>query len=170
MGPVREKRLCMSTAQAQFNLSPAQQQVVDHRGADVQVIACAGSGKTESVSRRVTALIAEGTEPSSIVAFTFTERAASELKERITRRVAERMGLGFRDRLGPMFVGCCQVNEFGALCGRVDQRSGCCHRGPHCESSGSQQSMMDRPQPMTSHSKQILNNSVSMQEMLSVVG
>ena len=50
---------------------------------------------------------------------------------------------------------CCQVNEFGAICGRVNQRSGCCHRGPHCESSGSQQSMMDRPQPMTSHSKQI---------------
>ena len=66
--------------------------------------------------------------------------------------------------------GCCQVNEFGAICGRVDQRSGCCHRGSHCESSGSQQSMIDRPQPMTSHSKQILNNSVSMQEMLSVVG
>ena len=70
----------------------------------------------------------------------------------------------------PTLQGCCQVNEFGAICGRVDQRSGCCHRGPHCESSGSQQSMMDRPQPMTSHSKQILNNSVSMQEMLSVVG
>ena len=72
--------------------------------------------------------------------------------------------------LAAMSARCCQVNEFGAICGRVDQRSGCCHRGPHCESSGSQQSMMDRPQPMTSHSKQILNNSVSMQEMLSVVG
>jgi ATP-dependent exoDNAse (exonuclease V) beta subunit len=79
----------MSAAQALFNLSPAQQQVVDHRGADLQVIACAGSGKTESVSRRVTALIAEGAEPSSIVAFTFTERAATELKERITHRVAK---------------------------------------------------------------------------------
>ena len=39
------------------------------------------------------------------MAFTFTERAAAELKERITRRVAERMGDPFRDRLGPMFVG-----------------------------------------------------------------
>src|SRR5688572_1301089 len=86
-------------------LSPEQQAVVDHRGADLQVIACAGSGKTESISRRVTALIAEGAEPASIVAFTFTERAAAELKERITRRVAEQMGLAFRDRLGPMFVG-----------------------------------------------------------------
>jgi DNA helicase-2/ATP-dependent DNA helicase PcrA len=86
-------------------LSPDQQEVVDHRGVDLQVIACAGSGKTESISRRVAALIAEGAEPSSIVAFTFTERAAIQLKERITRRVAEQMGDAFRDRLGPMFVG-----------------------------------------------------------------
>ncbi len=86
-------------------LSPQQQQVVDHRGGDLQVIACAGSGKTESVSRRLAALVAEGAEPASIVAFTFTERAAIELKERVTRRVAERMGPAFRDRLGPMFVG-----------------------------------------------------------------
>jgi DNA helicase-2/ATP-dependent DNA helicase PcrA len=105
----------MSAAQALFNLSPAQQQVVDHRGADLQVIACAGSGKTESVSRRVTALIAEGAEPSSIVAFTFTERAATELKERITHRVAERMGRAFRDRLGPMFIGTIHAYCFRVL-------------------------------------------------------
>jgi DNA helicase-2/ATP-dependent DNA helicase PcrA len=86
-------------------LSTHQQQVVDHRGSPLQVIACAGSGKTESISRRVAALIAEGAEPASIVAFTFTERAAAELKERIVRRVAERMGEDFKDRLGPMFVG-----------------------------------------------------------------
>jgi DNA helicase-2/ATP-dependent DNA helicase PcrA len=86
-------------------LSPQQQQVVDHRGTDLQVIACAGSGKTEAMARRVAGLVAEGYEPASIVAFTFTERAAAELKERITARVAEQMGAAFRDRLGPMFVG-----------------------------------------------------------------
>lgn len=86
-------------------LSPEQQRVVDHRGTDLQVIACAGSGKTESISRRVAALIAEGAAPASIVAFTFTERAAAELSDRITKRVSERMGAGFRERLGPMFVG-----------------------------------------------------------------
>lgn len=86
-------------------LSPAQQRVIDHRGAPLQVIACAGSGKTESISRRVAALIGEGATPESIVAFTFTERATAELKDRIVRRVAERMGDDFKDRLGPMFVG-----------------------------------------------------------------
>src|SRR5206468_2878851 len=60
---------------------------------------------TESISRRIASLIAEGAEPGSIVAFTFTERAADELKERITRRVGEGMGATYLDRLGPMFVG-----------------------------------------------------------------
>jgi DNA helicase-2/ATP-dependent DNA helicase PcrA len=86
-------------------LSPAQTQVVEHRGSDLQVIACAGSGKTESIARRVASLIGEGVEPSAIVAFTFTDRAATELRERITRRVTERMGRAFADRLSPMFVG-----------------------------------------------------------------
>lgn len=86
-------------------LSSEQEQVVTHRGSDLQVIACAGSGKTESISRRIAALIAEGAEPASIVAFTFTERAAGELKERVVRRVGERKGEAFLDRLGPMFVG-----------------------------------------------------------------
>ena len=88
-----------------IRLSPNQQRVVDQRGGHVQVIACAGSGKTESISRRVAGLVADGAEPASIVAFTFTERAAAELKERIVRRVQERMGSDFLDRLGPMFVG-----------------------------------------------------------------
>jgi DNA helicase-2/ATP-dependent DNA helicase PcrA len=60
-----------------IQLSPEQQAVVDHRHGHLQVIACAGSGKTESVSRRIAELIAEGALPESIVAFTFTERAAA---------------------------------------------------------------------------------------------
>lgn len=69
------------------------------------MIACAGAGKTEAISRRVAALIDEGIAPSQIVAFTFTERAAASLKNRITKRVAEAKGQAFLDRLGPMFVG-----------------------------------------------------------------
>jgi len=88
-----------------IQLSEPQQKVVSHRGSDLQVIACAGSGKTESISRRIAALIEEGASPASIIAFTFTEKAAGELKERVTRRVAESMGSSFLDRLGPLFVG-----------------------------------------------------------------
>ncbi|MFO0905710.1 MAG: ATP-dependent DNA helicase [Pirellulales bacterium] len=86
-------------------LSPEQEKVVHHRGGHLQVIACAGAGKTEAISRRVASLILEGVEPAQITAFTFTERAASALKTRINRRVAQAKGPAFLDRLGPMFVG-----------------------------------------------------------------
>jgi len=87
------------------SLSDEQRAVVSHRGGHLQVIACAGAGKTEAISRRVAALIDEGVEPSQIVAFTFTERAAASLKNRITQRVAESKGPRFLDRLNPMYVG-----------------------------------------------------------------
>src|SRR5882672_2612610 len=64
-----------------INLSPEQQAVIDHRAGHLQVIACAGSGKTESISRRVARLIKEGALPESIVAFTFTERAAGDPRD-----------------------------------------------------------------------------------------
>lgn len=78
---------------------------VAHRGSHIQIIAAAGSGKTEVVSQRVAALLAEGEAPESIVAFTFTEKAASELKERIRERVTARMGAAATDQLGRLFVG-----------------------------------------------------------------
>ena len=86
-------------------LSPSQQEIVDFRGGHLQVIACAGSGKTESISRRVASLIADDILPESIVAFTFTEKAATELKDRIYRRVGEIKGDEFLGRIGPMYVG-----------------------------------------------------------------
>lgn len=71
-------------------LAGAALQAVQHRGSHVQIIASAGSGKTEVVSQRVVELLAEGVAPEAIVAFTFTERAAEELKNRITDRIGRR--------------------------------------------------------------------------------
>lgn len=78
---------------------------VEHRGSHLQIIAAAGSGKTEVVSQRVVSLLADGVPASAIVAFTFTERAAAELKERIAARVEERLGRAVLDQLGNLFVG-----------------------------------------------------------------
>lgn len=78
---------------------------VRHRGSHMQIIASAGSGKTEVVSQRVADLLANGASARSIVAFTFTERAADELKNRISRRVEERLGPVALDLLGGLFVG-----------------------------------------------------------------
>lgn len=78
---------------------------VKHRGSHMQIIACAGSGKTEVVAQRVADLLSEGARPESIVAFTFTERAGEELKHRIEQRVEERLGHAFLDRMNGCFVG-----------------------------------------------------------------
>lgn len=78
---------------------------VRHRGSHLQIIASAGSGKTEVVSQRVADLLADGISASSIVAFTFTERAAAELKNRIALRVETRLGRNALDLLGGLFVG-----------------------------------------------------------------
>ena len=49
------------------------------------IVACAGSGKTQVISQRMIEILRRpGVEPRNIVAFTFTEKAAAELKERVT--------------------------------------------------------------------------------------
>ena len=49
------------------------------------IVACAGSGKTQVISERIVEILRlPGVEPKDIVAFTFTEKAAAELKERVT--------------------------------------------------------------------------------------
>jgi DNA helicase-2/ATP-dependent DNA helicase PcrA len=78
---------------------------VEHRGSHLQIIASAGSGKTETVAQRVASLIAETVPPEAIVAFTFTERAGEELKNRISARVAHRSGQVVLDSLNGLFVG-----------------------------------------------------------------
>lgn len=50
---------------------------------NLQIIACAGSGKTQVISLRIVNLLKKGVAPKEIVAFTFTEKAAAELKHRV---------------------------------------------------------------------------------------
>lgn len=78
---------------------------VAHRDGHVQIIAAAGSGKTEVVSQRVASLLKDGAQPESIVAFTFTEKAAKELKERIRERSVALLGRTATDKLGHLYVG-----------------------------------------------------------------
>ena len=80
-------------------------EAVAFRGSHIQIIASAGSGKTETVSQRIAMLVAEGADPASIVAFTFTEKAAAELKERVRARVLHFAGQSQADKLGTMYVG-----------------------------------------------------------------
>ena len=76
-----------------MELTRDQQRAIEGPRANLQLIACAGSGKTEVVARRVANLLDSRTSPklapAEIVAFTFTNKAAAELKHRIQQRVSE---------------------------------------------------------------------------------
>jgi DNA helicase-2/ATP-dependent DNA helicase PcrA len=52
-------------------------------GRHSQIVACAGAGKTTELTRRIVDLLAAGASPYSIIAFTFTEKAAGELRARV---------------------------------------------------------------------------------------
>lgn len=72
-----------------------QSDAIGHAGGNLQLIACAGSGKTEVVARRIAALLDPKRgklSPRNIVAFTFTEKGAAELKQRIVERCREELG------------------------------------------------------------------------------
>jgi DNA helicase-2/ATP-dependent DNA helicase PcrA len=70
----------------------------------VQIIACAGSGKTQVISQRIAAILARpDVQPRNVVAFTFTEKAAAELKERVLS-IVERE-LGDLTGLAEMYIG-----------------------------------------------------------------
>jgi DNA helicase-2/ATP-dependent DNA helicase PcrA len=90
-----------------MNLTPTQIKAITHGGGNLQLIACAGSGKTEVVARRVVHLLSPGEgaglSPRNIIAFTFTDKAAAELKERVITRCRE--ALGEVTGLAEMFVG-----------------------------------------------------------------
>jgi DNA helicase-2/ATP-dependent DNA helicase PcrA len=71
-----------------LQLSDAQTTAIKHPGARLQVLACAGSGKTEVLAQRTVHLLESGVDPATIIAFTFTEKAAAELRARIESRAA----------------------------------------------------------------------------------
>lgn len=71
---------------------------------NLQIIACAGSGKTEFISHRIAYIIAKKiAKPENIVAFTFTEKAAEELKFRIRSKIKDL--IGHQPDIGDIYVG-----------------------------------------------------------------
>jgi ATP-dependent helicase/nuclease subunit A len=74
-------------------LSHLQQQAVERMGQDVCVVAGPGSGKTRVLVERFAWLVEHrDVEPGRILAITFTEKAATEMKDRLAKRLPERRG------------------------------------------------------------------------------
>lgn len=83
-----ERRIVVVPAQLLDDLNEPQRQAVTHAGSPLLVVAGAGSGKTRVLTRRIAYLLAErNVIPGEILAITFTNKAANEMKERVAHIV-----------------------------------------------------------------------------------
>ena len=94
------------------NLNPPQQEAVVHGEGPLLILAGAGSGKTTVITRRIAWLIEErGVSPTAILAMTFTNKAAEEMRDRVQRLVS-------------VPVEQLWVSTFHSFCTRVLRRDG----------------------------------------------
>ncbi len=90
-----------------FSPNPAQQRAIEHLYGPMLVLAGAGTGKTTVLVERIAWLIEQGhAKPEEILAITFTDNAADELKERVAKRLR---------RKAPIFAGTFHAYCFGIL-------------------------------------------------------
>ena len=97
-------------------LNPQQQEAVDTLSGPLLVLAGAGSGKTRVVTMRIANLIKHGVAPQRILAVTFTNKAAKEMKD----RVMQTLGIANSHQRG---VAVPEISTFHSLCVRILKRN-----------------------------------------------
>lgn len=88
---------------ADVQLTEKQKQAIAEIDHHLQIIACAGSGKTEVIARRIARILEEkpNVSPRDIVAFTFTNKAAESLRQRVISAAGTKWG----SELDGMYIG-----------------------------------------------------------------
>lgn len=89
------------------SLNPQQKEAVVEKKGALLVLAGAGSGKTKVLTTRIVNLVKSGVNPYKILAVTFTNKAAKEMRERLSKMIGE-------DVVKKMWVG-----TFHNICGRI---------------------------------------------------
>lgn len=87
----------------QANLTETQYNAVIDNEKHILCLACAGSGKSRTLAYKIAYLISKGEKPESIVAFTFTEKAAESIKRRVAEAL-HKFDLS-ENNIGAMFIG-----------------------------------------------------------------
>ena len=105
----------------QDNLTADQYAAAVDPAREVLCLACAGSGKSTTFAYRIARLVAEGEAPDSIVAFTFTEKAADSIKRRVSLALA-------KAGLDPTVMGAMYIGTIHAYCHRILGNINATHR------------------------------------------
>ena len=85
------------------NLTDEQYDAVVDESQNILCLACAGSGKSRTLAYKIAYLISQGKSPESIIAFTFTEKAAESIKRRVAEAL-KKFGLS-ENYIGAMYIG-----------------------------------------------------------------
>jgi DNA helicase-2/ATP-dependent DNA helicase PcrA len=110
--PKAPTRARLSAQEILDRLNPPQREAVSHLSGPLLILAGAGSGKTRVLAHRVAYLIATSYKPWQIIAVTFTNKAAGEMRERIAGLIGEE---GAREAT---------IGTFHAICARILRRDG----------------------------------------------